>query len=334
MLDSPYKMLAADVDGSGSISVLDLSFMRRLILGSSNAFPAGLWRFVPSDYVFTTNILNPWNAPTNRVYKNRVSSNLTGQHFAAVKLGDVNASWSQFGGDADADSKGKSLQASVNLQLGSATNVSGTSVVVPVSVSGFKSVTSAQGTFAWDPAVLRFVGTESYGLGGLAAGNFGTAFVSNGMLSFSWDDPEARGTARPDGAAIFALRFELIGPAGSSSTVTLVDSITRREAGVDFSAAPLQSVDGQVSIVGEGSSATSDGGSQPGLRLTTAKAAGGAFGLNVSTISGKNYILEFSDVMPATKWTALPPVAGDGQLKTLNDPAPAPTQRFYRVRVE
>ena len=52
MLDSPYKMLAADVNLSGTISTLDITLMRRLILGLTNSFPSGAWRFIRSDYVF------------------------------------------------------------------------------------------------------------------------------------------------------------------------------------------------------------------------------------------------------------------------------------------
>jgi hypothetical protein len=60
----------------------------------------------------------------------------------------------------------------------------------------------------------------------------------------------------------------------------------------------------------------------------------GAFGLTIPTEIGKTYILEYTDVLPTKKWTALPSLGGDGTVKTLSDPAPAPQQRFYRVRVE
>ena len=62
-LDSPYKLLAADVDGSGSLStVQDLTRIRRFILGMTNTFPLGLWQFIPTNYSFA-DPLNPWAAP-------------------------------------------------------------------------------------------------------------------------------------------------------------------------------------------------------------------------------------------------------------------------------
>lgn len=53
-LDSPYKIIAADVDKSGSVTVSDLIALRKVILSISSAFPNGntSWRFVDSDYVF------------------------------------------------------------------------------------------------------------------------------------------------------------------------------------------------------------------------------------------------------------------------------------------
>jgi hypothetical protein len=54
----------------------------------------------------------------------------------------------------------------------------------------------------------------------------------------------------------------------------------------------------------------------------------------LSTVRGHRYILEFSDALPATNWTALPAITGDGTAKVLTAPAPPNGQRFYRVEVE
>ena len=85
LLDTPYKRLAGDVDGSASITTLDLSFVRRLVLGSTNRFPRGLWRFVPADYVFP-NPSAPWNAPTNRTYAS-VGADAGGAGFSGHQIG-------------------------------------------------------------------------------------------------------------------------------------------------------------------------------------------------------------------------------------------------------
>jgi|GEM_PF-2155308 len=91
LLDSPYKILAADVNGSATISTLDITFMRRVILGLTNSMPAGSWKFVRSDFVFA-DPTRPWNAETSRSYAG-LTAERANQDFVAIKLGDVNASW-------------------------------------------------------------------------------------------------------------------------------------------------------------------------------------------------------------------------------------------------
>ncbi|MEN0003468.1 MAG: HYR domain-containing protein [Bacteroidota bacterium] len=53
-LDTPYKMIAADVDRSGSVSIGDLVVLRRLILSIEDSFPNGntSWRFIDGNYEF------------------------------------------------------------------------------------------------------------------------------------------------------------------------------------------------------------------------------------------------------------------------------------------
>ena len=68
-LDSPYKLIASDVDGSGSVSAKDLIQLRKLILGKINQLDNNeSWRFVESDYHFP-DPENPWSAPFPEEYK-------------------------------------------------------------------------------------------------------------------------------------------------------------------------------------------------------------------------------------------------------------------------
>ena len=89
LLDSPYRVIAADADRSGDISVLDLIFIRRLILGIDSVFAFNTsWRFIPEDYEF----LNPLN-PLQEGFPERFSleqlSADTSANFIGVKVGDV-----------------------------------------------------------------------------------------------------------------------------------------------------------------------------------------------------------------------------------------------------
>lgn len=91
-LPSPYKIIAADVNGSGTVSAADILRMHRIILGIDSTFPGGkLWEFVSSDYVFPNPDV-PFPFVSVRTY-NKISSNQTNQNFIGIKLGDVDGSW-------------------------------------------------------------------------------------------------------------------------------------------------------------------------------------------------------------------------------------------------
>ena len=91
-LDSPYKMIAADVNNSESITASDLTQLRKLILGlyANDDLPNNeSWRFVVEGS--TLNASNPW--PFVEVLDiNALSSDMENQNFVATKIGDVNGS--------------------------------------------------------------------------------------------------------------------------------------------------------------------------------------------------------------------------------------------------
>jgi hypothetical protein len=287
-----------------------------------------LWRFVPTNYVFL-DPQNPWNAPSNLWYTSLVAD-ITNRDFVAIKLGDVDNSWTApLGGQS---LLAKSAQGSPALARGAVPAVMfrvsqqsaqpGQKVIVGVNVSGFSQVCGAQFTLAWDPAVLRYGGTGSYGLTGLSAGCFGTALAESGKLGFVWYDPKVVGVTLADGTALFSVSFEVIGQPGSVSAVALTGSPTAQKVSVDVAGAAFGAQDGSVAVVGPGAVA-----SKPGY-------ANGAFRLSVPTEQGRSYTLEFTDTLTPAKWTALPAVTGDGTVTALADPAATNQQRFYRVRVQ
>ena len=180
-LVSPYAQLAADVNGDQEISTGDLIAIRKLILGSTVSMPAGLWRFVRADYVFPdpqTDPNTPWDAPGSRSYSGLVAD-VTDGDFVAIKLGDVNNSWTapvgrrvcwqrapRGGGPA------KNALPEVVFAVNQQSAQPGQTVSVRVTVSGFSQVSGAQFSLAWDPAVLRYVGTGDYGLQGAVSAVF------------------------------------------------------------------------------------------------------------------------------------------------------------------
>ncbi|GLR16879.1 T9SS type A sorting domain-containing protein [Portibacter lacus] len=92
-LDTPYKLIAADINGNESISAADLLQLRKLILGlyPENKFPSNYsWRFLDDGYHFV-DPKRPF--PFNEVvHINNLPHSAYNQNFVAVKIGDVNNS--------------------------------------------------------------------------------------------------------------------------------------------------------------------------------------------------------------------------------------------------
>jgi hypothetical protein len=164
----------------------------------------------------------------------------------------------------------------------------------------------------------------------MASGNFGKTLTSEGKLSFSWDDPNVRGVTAPDGSVMFAVRFDVIGSPGSVSPLAFVDSMAVCEASVDFVRCTFRALNGQLNV----SDSSGNISASNGLRLNPAAITSTSFGVAVPTVSGKKYILEYTDSLSTEQWIALPAVPGDGTTKTLSDPSPKSQQRFYRLKVE
>jgi Dockerin type I domain len=92
LLDSPYKIIAADVNQDGEIDALDMLIIRRFLLNTIPTLPRGAWRFIDKDYVFRDRE-NPLaeNLPEFIKFINFILPQPT--NFIAVKLGDVNNSF-------------------------------------------------------------------------------------------------------------------------------------------------------------------------------------------------------------------------------------------------
>lgn len=92
-LDSPHRLIAADVDNSGSVTVKDMIEVQRMILHKIDKFEGNTsWRFIDQSYSFT-NPENPFEkAFPELVNVNNLSKNNMATDFVAVKIGDPNGS--------------------------------------------------------------------------------------------------------------------------------------------------------------------------------------------------------------------------------------------------
>ncbi|WP_421800248.1 T9SS type A sorting domain-containing protein [Haliscomenobacter sp.] len=205
-LNSPYKMIAADVNNSKTISTLDLIALRKLILNIDTHFANNTsWRFVDASYTFP-NANNPWAAAFPEVVSiNDIASNVAA-NFVAIKVGDVNASASVNGATSaeirtSEDFKLKTQEQ--NLKAGNEYKVS-------FSAEDLKNIQGYQFALTLDQSKAELLDIE-YGVA--KAENFGV-FKNEGIITTSWNSKYEPG-------ALFTLVLRAKADAKLSSALSL-----------------------------------------------------------------------------------------------------------------
>ena len=91
-LNTPYKMIGADINKSGSITTYDIVELRKLVLGLYTDLPDNTsWRFVKRDFTFTDSN-NPFADAIPETYSIAdLQNNMMSGDFIAIKVGDMNA---------------------------------------------------------------------------------------------------------------------------------------------------------------------------------------------------------------------------------------------------
>ena len=88
LLDSPYKVIAADINNDGKVSSIDLVELRKLILDIISELPNNnSWRFADANQSFT-DVLNPFPVKENIDINFLIKD--TQNDFISIKVGDVN----------------------------------------------------------------------------------------------------------------------------------------------------------------------------------------------------------------------------------------------------
>lgn len=107
-LDSPYKVIAADINGDEKVSAADLSNLRKLILGIYNELPGiTSWKFVDATQTFD-DIHKPF--PINeKMLMSDLDYDYMDANFIAVKVGDVNNTASDFLANINTDNRSKTI---------------------------------------------------------------------------------------------------------------------------------------------------------------------------------------------------------------------------------
>jgi len=202
LLNSPYKMIAADVNASGSITSLDMIALRRMILFIDTEFPANTsWRFVDGDYAFP-NAANPFATTFPEVinYNNLNGSQLA--DFVGIKIGDLNGSAAA---NALAAGDTRSSDDELVFNVEDAKVEAGQTYTVDFKAADFNQIAGYQFTLNFDANAVEFVDFQAGALRGLTADNFGFHLLNQGVITTSWNAANALSVSKDE--VLFSLTF-------------------------------------------------------------------------------------------------------------------------------
>jgi len=185
-LDSPYKMIAADVNKTGAVTVSDIVKLRKLILLEDTSFNNNTsWVFIPKEYEF----LNPIN-PLSEDYPTSTTINLLDKNlfadFIGVKIGDVNGTAIP---NELINSEARNISAeTVTIQVQDTYLQAGETTTITFDAKALVSTMGFQFTMQFNPNFLALSAIEKDGL--LTTDNFGTSQQEKGYLLSSWVKPQ------------------------------------------------------------------------------------------------------------------------------------------------
>lgn len=201
-LNSPYKMIAADVNRNGTISGTDLVAIHRVLLGYAQDFAGeATWRFLDADYEFN-DPLYPLGEEFPEVYN---ISNLEGEvtkNFIGMKIGDVDNSARLSSNFQQANPRGFQ---DLTFEVEDRWIEKGESVYVSVKAKEFRKVYGFQGTLQFDPSKAQFMGITSGQLQGFSKNAINTDLIQEGIIPMVWYSEQ--GLSLNDGDEIFRIKL-------------------------------------------------------------------------------------------------------------------------------
>ena len=179
--NTPYKLIAGDVDRDGTIDATDLLLTRKLILHQINSISGNTsWRFIPKSTVLPS---APSPPPTNlqeSIAYTNVMDTIRNADFIAVKTGDVNTSAQNFAPNL--------VQVrSVGLKLGIDDRQLQSSKIYDLEIlADAADLVAFQFTLNFNKNILKILNIQSIDLQDFNTSNY-AIFNENGLATMSWN---------------------------------------------------------------------------------------------------------------------------------------------------
>ncbi len=218
-LDSPYKLIAADANNSGSITAADILVLRKLILGVTDDIHSNTpWVFIDKDFVFE-NDNNPFDF-SRIIEVNDIVSDIE-KNIIGIKTGDVNIS-----ANVSADALESRSEDVVYLMADEKQFVGGDNVSVPIYIGESTPIVGMQFTIKYNPFKLSFDGI-SEGAISVTESNINIAKQDEGIVTFSWNLVSSQNVDADK--ELFVVNFRSIEAGNISEALTVNSELTRAE---------------------------------------------------------------------------------------------------------
>lgn len=185
-LDSPYKVIAADINNNSTIDGTDLVELRKLILGIYTELPQNdSWRFVDKAYEFSPS-QNPLDQNFVEDYEIIGLSQNMGVNFVAVKVGDVDESIDEFLMDRENNSQSVSK---AGIAIGALTEGDGSEDLtsIPVTITNESPIRGFQIELNYDASLFEVVELQGTNIN-LTESNYN---LTGNSILVSWNSEDA-----------------------------------------------------------------------------------------------------------------------------------------------
>ncbi|MBP7821385.1 MAG: T9SS type A sorting domain-containing protein [Saprospiraceae bacterium] len=230
-ITNPYRLVAADINNSGTITTIDMVELRRLILNLIPTFTNNSsWRFVRSDYSVTLQNALSGSLP-NQLETYPFSADVTNADFVPVKVGDINGSAIYDSNFHSSSSQNRNEKDALTFVLNDALYKANTEIRIPVTATDFKNITGFQYTMSINSSALSFREVIPGRLTDYNEMNFGNFSKAEGLLTTSWHSATPMSYNEND--VLFTLVFDAKKDITLSNEVSLSAKLTPSEAYVE-----------------------------------------------------------------------------------------------------
>jgi PKD repeat protein len=222
-LDSPYKMIAADINRSGAITISDVLELRKLLLSDIEEFSNNVsWRFLPADYEFE----NPEN-PLAEDFPEEVTINLEDKNqiidFIGIKIGDVNDN-AVPNNLIHSEARSNTKEGNFVLQTSNKYLKKGALITIPFYGKDLQTVLGFQSALQFNP---HYLSVEKVIPSDLQP-HFGKKYLNRGLLLTSWVNPEIEDTQA--NALLFTIKVKVKTNGYLKEMMDITDAILHTEA--------------------------------------------------------------------------------------------------------